>query len=65
MEMMVEMVSLCLKLKTKKGKKNQNKWEGKMCINAKCSILSKSLSAEITTLWGKMHFFKNLFHGMF
>ena len=30
-----------------------------MCVGAKCSVLSKSLSTEITTLWGKNAFLKN------
>lgn len=56
MEMMVEMVSLCLKLKKKKKEKKSKQMESEMCISAKCSILSKSLSTEITTLCGKMYF---------
>lgn len=58
MEVMGEMVSLCLKLRGKKIRRESKQMESKMWISAEGSILSKSPSAKITTLWGKMHFLK-------
>lgn len=38
----------------KRKEKNPNKWEAK-CAIMEDVVLSKSLSAELTALWGKIH----------